>query len=72
MSNRKEQYLTYISKLKASGKEVVAYNCPHCNAKLETLAPPPGEIYDSAVVCYECELLHFKVVEDGTVTTKKM
>lgn len=72
MSNRKEQYLTYIRNLKASGKTVIAYKCPHCDAELEALAPPPGEVFDSAVVCYECEHLHFKVVENGTVTTKKM
>lgn len=56
----KEEHQTYIARLRAAGKQIVAYQCPHCCELIETLAAPKGQVWDSVSACPDCNELHMK------------
>lgn len=62
---QKQEYDAYIARLKNKGVKLVAYPCPACREKIETLVPPKGRKHDSLVQCPHCEEMHFKVVGAG-------
>ncbi|MND11969.1 hypothetical protein D3C87_936860 [compost metagenome] len=72
MSKSKEQYDNWLKRAIENGTKLVSYKCPWCEGEISALAPPPGQVYDTAVSCVHCEKLHFRVIQDGKVSLKKM
>lgn len=75
MDNLKERTLSYISKVESTGGKVGSYICPYPNCKslLKTTLPAKkGEVWDSAVVCYECGGVHYTVKTMAGVTANLM
>lgn len=56
----KEEHDAYIAKLRAAGRALASYQCPHCKNEIFTLAAPAGERWDSLASCPHCPELHFK------------
>jgi C4-type Zn-finger protein len=72
MSKLKEQYETWLAMSKKNGSKLTAYLCPHCQGEISALTPPEGEVWDTTVVCYHCEELHFRVIKFNGIEVKKM
>lgn len=71
--NLRDDYLAHVARAKANGAALTSYLCHYCNEWIETLVPPKGDVWDSAVVCPYCNRLHFKVVDDaGHVTVRDL
>ncbi len=63
--NIHDEYKAFIARAKVNGAILTSYLCHHCDEWIETLVPPKGDVWDSAVVCPHCNSLHFKVVDDS-------
>lgn len=64
----KQQVLEYCERKKNNGGNVAEYKCPDCESTLITVTPSKkGEVWDSAVQCYECGGHHFVVKKFGEI-----
>lgn len=66
------EYQAYIAKLRAAGKLVVYYFCPHCEKQIDTQAAPVGVKWDTLSACPHCQGVHFKVTKGPVVTAEKV
>ena len=60
MMTHKEEYESYIAKLREQGRVLASYNCPACKNEIFTLAAPAGERWDTLAACPHCPELHMK------------
>lgn len=68
----KQQYQAFIARVKERGGKVLMFSCPHCHEDIETLAAPPGEVWDSITTCPFCDAMFVKYATHHSVTTVAM
>lgn len=63
-------YQDYIKLCRANGVPLTTYNCPACQAEIETLRNDTDEQWDTQAFCPECDVVHMKLTApngDGAV-----
>lgn len=68
----KSDMLAYCEKKEKNGEKVAEYECPCCESKLKSVIPnEKGDVWDTAVTCYECgETIFIVKTIDGIVASK--
>ncbi|AUV05506.1 hypothetical protein V8X86_000801 [Escherichia coli] len=56
----KQEYQEFIAKVRKDGGRLLPFPCPLCREKIETLAPPEGDLWDTLATCPHCEGTFFK------------
>lgn len=67
---RKERLIEYrrwLCRAELNKTKLIAYNCPGCLEKLQTIEAPEGELWDSFSNCPLCDSLLFKVTRRDSV-----
>jgi Zn finger protein HypA/HybF involved in hydrogenase expression len=60
-------YRRWLYQAELNGTKLIAYNCPKCLEKLQTIEAPERECWDTFSSCPFCSSLLYKVTRGATV-----